>query len=260
MMLYDSRAKWKRAKHHLEALDADIRAFLGSHSYRLVVEHTAEETFVARLDNPPTIPAVLWSVLLGDCVHNLRCALDYIAWKLAGCHPGDNQTQFPIFETEEGWNARAERRVGKMSAAAQAFLKDGQPFRGADAKNAALNAIRILDDSDKHKLLTVVAVLPDNTSFTWAIPGTQDAPPPNPIVTLSMNVALAHNAVIATLRIPDAPSNMKMESYFAPDVAFGESAGLGPRRHVCHSLYAMLVDVKAVIENFEARPELFPTQ
>ena len=59
---------------------------------------------LSRSHNAPDLPGEDWALRIGDCIHNLRAALDYIAWRLAGSRPTDTQTQFPIFNTKPGWD------------------------------------------------------------------------------------------------------------------------------------------------------------
>jgi hypothetical protein len=254
MTLEGSRAKLRRAHEHFAALDADIGTFLEAHPYRVLVESPARNLYVVRLNETPRIPGEHWAVLIGDCVHNLRCALDYIAWLLAGGDPTDSETQFPIFTTEAGWKARGQRCVRRMSSAAQAFIERGQPYNGPDPPTAALNGLRLLSDADKHKLLTVVAAVPADIGLTWHIEN-----PSAPMVALNPNANLMNNAVLATLKFPDGAENVQVECEFTPDVSFGDLGGLGRRVHVIGSLSVMLIEIDAVITAFEQRPELFPS-
>jgi hypothetical protein len=210
------------------------------------------------LITPLTFLTTIWALLIGDCVHNLRCALDYIAWQLAGSDPDDSQTQFPIFITEAGWNIRADRRVRRMLPAAQAILKKGQPFNGSDPTGTALHGIRLLDDADKHKLLTVIAAMPLQFSVTWVTPTTTDSAMKPPLVTVLPNPTLRGDAVIATIVVYEpGGEEMKMEPYLTPDIAFGERLFGFPPTRVLSSLVGMLAEVKTVIDTFESRPELF---
>ena len=256
MRLNDSRAKFRWAHQHFNVLKNDIAVFLEPKPYRVVVERPSDKTYVVRLDNAPGIPAEDWALRVGDCVHAMRCALDFIAWKLAGSRAGDRQTQFPIFDTEAGWNANHERRVGRMKPQAQALLKVGQPFNAPDPALSGLTGIRVLNDADKHRLLTVVAAMPLQFSATWARAGMPAEPT---AMSIPRGTVLSGNAVIATFEFPDPTPEMQMLTYLAPDIAFGKGLldSTTPVQ-VVGSLTAMLSEVEAIIDVFEGRPDLFP--
>jgi hypothetical protein len=77
----DNTTSWQlkidRAKEHFAALDTEIRAWVGTNPMAIVKEKDAEgrrHTVLAEIINPP--PLNRWSLIAGDCVHNLRSALD----------------------------------------------------------------------------------------------------------------------------------------------------------------------------------------
>ena len=243
------------AHHHFNILKADIDHYLEQKPYQVVVDRPADRTYVVRVDNAPDIPAEEWGLVVGDCVHCIRAALDYVAWRLAGSVAGDRQTQFPIFDTRAGWTANHERRVGRMKPEAQAILEKGQPFNAPDPNRAGLTAIRILDDADKHKLITVVAAMPTHFSAVWAVAGR----PATPIrMEINHRAVLSGNTVIATFEFADTPSEMKIQTYLSPDIAFGSGLfNIKQNVAVVGSLSAMLSEATAIVDLFENRVELF---
>lgn len=77
MAFEGSRAKL-RAKHHLEVLEQEIQTFLGANPYRVTAERQGSEPHsVVFLRDPPTFPSDDFALTIGDCVHALRCSLDY---------------------------------------------------------------------------------------------------------------------------------------------------------------------------------------
>src|SRR5208282_3088033 len=56
------------------------------------------------------IPQVQFALIIGDCIHNARTVLDYIAWRLAGSRLADKTTMFPIYLTEPGFDDVVRRR------------------------------------------------------------------------------------------------------------------------------------------------------
>jgi hypothetical protein len=75
-------------------------------------------------------PLLLLGALIGDVVHNLRSALDHLAWQpvlRAGGEP-DWRTQFPIFSTEAAYDPKSLRQTAGMAAADARKLPALQPF------------------------------------------------------------------------------------------------------------------------------------
>ena len=93
-----SRAKLRRAKEHLDHIEAEITQFLNAESYGVTVERPTKTVAVVRVTKVPDrrIPVEDWALIIGDCVHNARAAIDYIAWQLAGSDMNDRTTMFPI--------------------------------------------------------------------------------------------------------------------------------------------------------------------
>jgi hypothetical protein len=89
-----------------------------------------------------------------DFIHNVRAALDQLAWRLAGCPP-NRSTSFPIL---------VKRRTGQllgtsgMKASALAKLEAFQPYNGA-GHDAALWLLHDLWTQDKHRSTPLVSIL-----------------------------------------------------------------------------------------------------
>src|SRR5918995_3001656 len=87
------RLKIERARKHIRDLETETSAYLNSspHPYQLRAEDdpaTGDEVYRVRVlfPIPESIP-----LIVGDAVHNLRSALDHLAWQLVesgGGEPG----------------------------------------------------------------------------------------------------------------------------------------------------------------------------
>jgi hypothetical protein len=97
--LINARIKLRRAQEHLEELDREIRLWSAGDPYRIRIASdpsgTVHELIVA-VDCEPDGPR--WAVLVGDCAHNLRSALDHLIWTISGTDPPE-RFEFPIFKT-----------------------------------------------------------------------------------------------------------------------------------------------------------------
>lgn len=96
---YDSaRRKLRRAEEHIDALEKIVSGIVHSKHYKVaVVQDPATKKTSVRLDKPDsrTLPPI--TPLIGDAVHNLRSALDHVAFEVlvpAGISP--SKTTFPV--------------------------------------------------------------------------------------------------------------------------------------------------------------------
>lgn len=108
--LYGVSLKINRAGDQLKRLKIEIEDFFNTKPYvieRQVDPHAEHVLAVVRIKQP--CPP-MWSAVIGEIVHNLRCALDYLVFQLiileTGTAPTSSKVQFPIFETEAGFNSR----------------------------------------------------------------------------------------------------------------------------------------------------------
>lgn len=178
------RAKIERAKKHVRDLDVAIRAFTDRNPGRECVvsqpqSDTAYTLHCVRLLTPigSDIP-----VIAGDAVHNLRSALDHLAWQLVeanGQTPG-RHTYFPLCDQAQKYRApETERKIEGISAPAKQVIEAAQPYQ---AGYDLLGTLHEMNNWDKHRLLLVAACRLVNTKVeirptdpgpvpTWQIAG-----------------------------------------------------------------------------------------
>jgi hypothetical protein len=164
--------KWKlaRAEEHLQALGDEIDCFLeppdADKPYGSVLQkddETGKRVLCASVHfNPP--PRL--SLLIGDFLHNVRSALDHLAWKLGGDPPpNEKASEFPIFWSRNLFRRNPKGRSGYdktsgMEARAQALIEDMQPFNGGDdPKLHPLWMLHELSTEDKHRLPIVTGLV-----------------------------------------------------------------------------------------------------
>jgi hypothetical protein len=153
-----SRLKIVRAEEHLTVLDDEIARYLSTNPYE----------FVAKVDNEICVPFVRLtreppgrvSAIIGDCLYNLRAALDYLIWQLALLTgPKDDRVRiyFPIFSEPDKfkrhWDQALSQHLPRDTFAA---LDRVQPYRAGYER---LAEFRCLSNEDKHR----VPVLAINT-------------------------------------------------------------------------------------------------
>jgi hypothetical protein len=171
------RLKLEWAKRHLADLEDSIEAVLaadGDHFASEFDPQTGQQVYQAQ--NLPAIKPE-WSLMIGDILHNLRSALDHLAWQLVILDGGepDEQTQFPIRETpfsEKGNFATPQLTPAIRNPEIIDALKKAQPYHGPDGEpirpdRSPLLHLRRLNNIDKHRLLLVVARVLDSDQMWW---------------------------------------------------------------------------------------------
>jgi hypothetical protein len=186
-------AKLRRAKSHRQALTGLVEDFKATEPYTLTAEETdGQNTIGYRLRILRQVPADLTTVI-GDLIHNLRSALDAVAFELARQSVGrdltdeeERATEFPVCADPasfaeffgEGSRPRAKQRIrGDLyNKRARQALRKGQswiwamePMWRVDDETRArkvveefewdsLRRVWHLSNVDKHRRLTAVGV------------------------------------------------------------------------------------------------------
>ena len=238
------RLKLNWAKKHFELLNGEISRFLDAEPYGAEVREfdSESQSFIIRSVVKTELPRG-WPLVIGDCVHNLRSALDHLAWQLAtdratGLAP--KGTEFPVFLERDKYKKldRSGRpapgsgafKVRGMSAAAQAAIEGLQPYNRSDGvpELHPLWLLQALSNEDKHRVLSVVGTIMEESEITFR------QPPVDADLEMSFDygVPLEPETRIGQLRFqprgPQATVNFEVEGTFF--VAFGkEGAGRGLR-------------------------------
>jgi hypothetical protein len=156
-------AKLERAEEDIQQLNAEIAVFL---KYRpgLGLSHDRNETvhkfidFYKRGEVPPR-----FAVVAGEVAHNLRSALDYIAWALSSetyraAH--ESSIAFPVLgekpATAKELRAFERKIEGVESSEARELIERCQPYNARNPVNDPLLIVHDLNRIDKHRVLTIV--------------------------------------------------------------------------------------------------------
>ena len=107
----------------------------------------------AHVVNPLRLEA---GVLVGEIVHNLRAALDYLVYVIAESDAGSPQsgTQFLIEDSPQGFTGRSPRLLKGVSEEHVAVIRQFQPFKGCDWSGP----LRDFDNASKHREILSVSV------------------------------------------------------------------------------------------------------
>jgi hypothetical protein len=151
--------KFNRSKEQFDQLRTEMDAFFNEepkpHSSLGEFDTDAWE-WVERFqlrEKPP----LRFGIILGDCLHNLRSALDHTMWQVTLLDGGlpDDATQFPIAsKSEDQFETMANRRIPGLSADHRAMVKEAQPYHaGHKAHIDPLSVLATLSNIDKHQVI-----------------------------------------------------------------------------------------------------------
>lgn len=159
-------AKLRRADVHLADLGMAIRAFLSADNYRFVGDQAADpetgyEHRIIHLEVDEFPPDDVWGPMIGDVVHNLRSALDHLAWETA--RPDSRRRsprgiEFPIFfnhpDDDPEVRRGIHRKLSHIRPEFHAVIKRAQPYETRDLHHP-LWLLNQLWNVDKHRTLHV---------------------------------------------------------------------------------------------------------
>jgi len=162
-------AKMIRAHEHLEALERETLEYLSTIKPTLVLKTAPNEPWpwlVMWVDDH--IPPIRLSVLLGDCVHNMRSALDNLVCGLArtvvpSC--ACKGTAFPYRENEADFDANASRELAGVPINARKIIKQLQPWCDTPPSRNPLLILNKLSNIDKHRSCNLALAYNRNAGF-----------------------------------------------------------------------------------------------
>jgi len=141
-------AKHRRAHLHLAELRVAVSAFLEQRTHSLFVLPYDDLTYKFQAHNVKNVPEDI-ALIAGDVIHNARCALDHLAYRLAT--KPNYQTSFPILKSPPP-NGDLVTLRGGTSDQVNEILGLVQPY-GSGINNYLLGVLKDLDNRDKHQLL-----------------------------------------------------------------------------------------------------------
>jgi hypothetical protein len=159
-----ARLKIVRAQEHLNTLQSEIRMYLDAKPYGISTKKhdDGEVTHYEWTPIVSTEPPLRLSVILGDCLANVRATIDYIVWQLALRYfdppliEADDRlwVSFPISEMppvkDDGFTNKINRFANrKIPTSAIDIIKSVQPYH---AGNEPLWWLHELVNRDKHRL------------------------------------------------------------------------------------------------------------
>jgi hypothetical protein len=171
--LHGAYLKITRASKHLDELKAALSQwFEKGEGYGTTIEEEPDGWQLFRCEIREDIPLGL-GVVVGDIAHNLRSALDHLAWELVELDNGNpgKHTGFPIFTNPKQWKAKVEdpyyrpnkfKRLKSPLKGVRREVYDDieklQPYHrqgGFSPARQRLAELAWLNNADKHRALHV---------------------------------------------------------------------------------------------------------
>ncbi len=157
-MTFHHERRLRRALYHLECLKADVEVWAEERPYRVWSEFDVDSRYRVTCLEVLVPPPAHLSHIIGDCIHNLRAALDNLALELAvvfegGAVPSKIETDsgFPIFRYKNP--KELDRRLRGIDPRAKTIIEGLQPYeRGDRYRGDYLWQLHWLDIEDKHRL------------------------------------------------------------------------------------------------------------
>ena len=159
--------KIDQAKKHLRNLKKDVNAFLSRKPFIVVTEEDSSGDLVYRIRIQTPIP-VRWSADIGDLLHNLRSALDHLAWELvvANGHQPTRATSFPISDDEPSFKHNLQKQLHGASAVARTAVENLKPYKGGSDDLWRIHTLHIIDT---HRMVVLAGASYQKVPFqmTW---------------------------------------------------------------------------------------------
>jgi hypothetical protein len=153
-MFRHAELKIERADKHVKELQSDIRNYIKEYGHTVRVEFDPHAGCdVLKLFAPDKPVPQEFALPIGDAIHNLHTALDFIWYEFVCMFSApDRYIKFPFYETrDQVASAIAGRKVPQPFATLVDYILDDiQPYKGG--KNA-LWELHDLDITDKHGYL-----------------------------------------------------------------------------------------------------------
>lgn len=188
--LASAQAKLRHAESHLSTLRTfvDTATSHEQNQLRLGADlDPASGIHIVRISSVPKLAplAEKASLIVGDIAHNLRSALDHLAWQLAcaaagGAPAKPREVQFPICYPSE--ISKTCKTPSYFTAADWQKIHEFEPCKGLNGRPDGwsgdyvhqLSLLQQLNNDDKHKTLAVILLVPNQLAM---IPTRASLPP-----------------------------------------------------------------------------------
>ena len=164
--------KLKRAEQQIRQLLVEISGWAAANPIRARCEFLDGKLgYRIVQEEYSTLPAIdEWALILGECCHNLRTALDNLAFALARLRKDPperpNAIAFPIYRDKGTFEKTGRRNIDQLPPEAarqieriQPFQRDGGVTEGTPEQDPLLK-LQWFNNMDKHRVPSVILLAP----------------------------------------------------------------------------------------------------
>lgn len=252
------RLKLDRAEQTIEEIYEAIVEYIGAENYAVVGEFYPETSeYVLRGKVTRSTGEI--GVIAGDVVHNMRSALDHLAWQLALLNTATpyDLTQFPIALTPgEFGSKRGQKMIGDLAPEHRARIEGFQPYHGTSKAwtPLALADLRRLSNTDKHKLINATAaktITGDQMMVDQRVVIVQDATTFRDLQWFEGGPVDGAEIARMTLEGVGPDPEVKVQGLLGVTISFDDPALTRRYSNVSPLLKAILKSVREVVSAFE---------
>lgn len=225
--------KVERADKQTRLLNREFRAFARGKTRRIAHGPDPESSdYIFWVEVLKETPVLRWGVRIGEVIHNLRSALDHLAWQLALAHLRREPTEeeasfihFPIAKSKGDF--KSLQVLGFITTDHADLLRPHQPYHGGgDPTKHPLAVLNRLSNHDKHRVVqTVYASLSDFYIEVRAVRDCEidEVSPAEPGVFLEQGAKLARIKGRATGPEPEFEGKANLSGH----IAFSDGSVVG---------------------------------
>lgn len=139
---------------------------------RILDDHLGFELILSPFAEAP--PQDNWGLTVGECAHNLRSALDNLAFALARSEcdppPKPGKLSFPIYADKADFHSKERQNLEQWPAGAADLIESLQPFQRIGGPGEGLPAddplllLHWLNIIDKHRVPPIALIAPKSMS------------------------------------------------------------------------------------------------
>lgn len=245
--------KLGRAEEHANTFYSELKTWVDGDPYVIGKKVNADgsrySNFIKEIKVNPSLDR--WSLLVGDCIHNLRSTLDHFIYAAAVHETKQDPPlnprvlQFPITDIPDRFDTQ-RYRIQNLSLSIQAEIERMQPYnRRHPSLPPLLGLLRDLDDFDKHRLLNIVTAQVGEGEFNFQLPPGSGKP-----VVDFRREGLELGSEIAWFTIDPPQPNMDFKHQAAIVIGIGHVPGPSGngRTEAPVVIHSLTNEVKNVIE------------
>lgn len=150
------RVKIQRARKNVDEAAAFIKSYLDKKPFTVSYKRDPATRRLIYYVSSVEEPDPELSGIVGDALHNLRSALDHIAYQLVMIGTGQTPSRrvyFPIWDSQAKYESKGRRQIEGARPEAITAVDGIRPYKGG---NDRLWQLQKLNNVDKHRLLIMV--------------------------------------------------------------------------------------------------------